>query len=156
VAVYDFTSVGKKQLAFEAENAGTAVTNPIGIKTPIELTTNSAGTFAMNTDLALQIRDNFRNMLNTNAGERLMLPDFGANLRPLAFELATDTAAEEAVRRISSTTNKYMPYIELSTFEPFIKQDNNVVLASGVRIIYSIPSIGVTNQAVEAIIYTAG
>ena len=39
---------------------------------------------------------NFRNMLMTNHGERLGRFDYGANLLPLAFELATEDGDEEA------------------------------------------------------------
>lgn len=110
--------------------------------------------FAMHTDLGRQIADNFRNMIATNHGERMGLHDFGGNLLELAFELTTESADVAAVRRIKATTEKYMPFIQLETFEPFREEPLPQYLAkSGVRIIYSVPSLNLTKQAIEVVIY---
>ena len=104
-----------------------------------------------------QIRDNLKNLLLTNRGERMMLTDFGANLRELATELSVEDVAEEATRRISKAVGKYMPFIELDGFESKTQPSSNGSnVGIVVRVTYSVPSIGATNQAVEAIIYVVG
>jgi hypothetical protein len=83
--------------------------------------------------------------------------DFGANLIELAFELGTEEGDTMAVQRIAAAASKYMPYLELTTFEPIVEHQDNVHTAKvGVRVFYNIPSLGVTGQGIEVIIYTAG
>ena len=156
---YDFKSVGRLDPEFRSSLTDTAADVPIGFKTPIQLSTSGhSGPFAMRTDLAAQIKDNFRNMISTNHGDRLMLSDFGANLEELAFELGSENTDVLAINRIRRTTEKYMPFIQLQTFEPFKRVDGAAagLAVVGVRVIYSIPSLRVREQAVEVIIYTAG
>jgi len=104
-----------------------------------------------------QIRDNIRNLLATNSGERLMMGDLGANLLGLAFELTSEDTDIVAAQRISATVEKYMPYVTLEDFEPSIeKSEDDNVIQSQVRIKYSVPSLGLTDQFVVVIIFTAG
>jgi len=156
---YDFQSVGRLDSDFQASLIDTSADIPVGIKTPMELSTSGdSGPFKMRTSLGEQIKDNFRNMLSTNHGDRLMLHDFGANLEGLAFELGTEGGDVQAINRIRRATEKYMPYIQLQTFEPVRENDEaGVGLAVvGIKVIYSVPKLGLGNQGVEVIIYAAG
>ena len=156
---YDFNSVGQLQSDFQKTLANPFEEVPIGIKTPMELSTDgTSGPFRMRTNLGDQIKDNFRNMLATNHGDRMVLHDFGANLEGLCFELGTETADIQAVNRIRTTTAKYMPFIQLNTFEPIVQEDmSGTGLAFiGIMVEYSVPSLELENQAVEVILYTAG
>lgn len=155
--IYDFKSVGQTQESFTQQQQNSLPSLPIGILTPVNFASEGDAMFQMSYDVKTQVRDNMRNMLQTNAGERLMLTDFGANLRPLAFELSNDDIAAEATRRIAKTTSKYMPFVELDTFETRSENSTNGTTAKiVVRVSYSIPNLGVTNQVVEAIIYAVG
>jgi len=154
---YDFASVGELNTVFENRLVEKSAGFPVGIKTPMEMGYDNAGPFKMNTSLAEQIRDNFRNMIQTNHGDRLMLPDFGANLQGLAFELLTENGDILAINRIRKTTTKYMPFINLKTFEPIQRRNDDAGLASvGVRVTYSVPTIDATEYAIEVIIYSGG
>lgn len=153
--VYDFNSVGELESSFQENFNDEKKDFPIGFKTPLRFGTNSL--FDMHTDIVEQVRDNFKNLLLTNHGERLMLYDFGANLHELAFEFSTERADTEAVKRIKRAANKYMPYIELKTFEPIIESSTQKgLISSGVKITYAIPSLNVSEQTVEAIIFSVG
>ena len=153
---YDFQSIG--QLAVDIEKQLEPLSGsfalPIGIKTPLQIGYGAGGFLQMSTNLGKQVADNFRNMLSTNHGERAMLYDFGANLMPLVFDLTSENADIAAVRRIKATTEKYMPFISLETFEPFKEEPLPQYLAkAGVRITYSVPALNLENQVVEVIIY---
>ena len=155
--VYSFKGVGQTLSEAEKADVDTQAGIPFGIATPIRFAKKSGNFLEMHTKAALQIKDNFRNMISTNHGERLMLHDFGANLKPLAFELGAESSDAQAIERISKTTAKYMPYISLETFEPIRQVSNDGSLSRvGVRIIYSVPTLGITNQVVEALIMSAG
>lgn len=157
---YDFKSVGeltetvKDRVAYERLKERKI---PIGIKVPVAMGRDSDGLFQMHYDMPSQLSDNFRNMIMTNHGERLGLPDFGANLTELAFSIGNESADTEAIRRIRETTRKYMPFIELLTFEPLVERfDNEHVAKVGVRINYKVTALDDKERVLEAIIYTTG
>lgn len=157
---YNFASVGEIKDEFDARNVRSAADRaqiPIGIVVPVELGSSNDGLLKMHTDIEKNISDNFRNMIMTNYGERLGLYDFGANLTELATELGTDQFDEEAVRRIRRTTEKYMPFVQLLTFEPLVDRfDNKDIAKVGVRITYKVLALSQQERAIEAIVYTAG
>ena len=111
----------------------------------------------MHKDIDKQLSDNLRNLLLTNHGERLGFYDFGANLRPLVFDLGTDTADQEAIRRIKRTTNKYMPFISLEGFQVFVdRKDNKAVAKVGVQITYKIPRLDTALRSLEVMLFMGG
>ena len=150
-----FKSVGRTAKKI-IETAITGSVLPIGFKTPLRLGNNSEGIFAMNTDLRLQIADNLRNLLLTNHGERLMFGDLGANLRPLVFEAvnAGFDFEDEAVVRIKDAVEKYMPFINLSTFKTNIEQHENIHTGKvKVTITYDIPALQVTEEEIAVTLH---
>lgn len=153
--VYSFKSVGE----LEADNRQNAKTEkvkiPIGIATPVQLGSNSL--LKMHTERIKVIKDNFRNMLLTNHGDRLGFYDFGANLEELTFELGSEQGDAEATRRIAKTTAKYMPFINLDTFEPFIEKfDNQHTGKVGIRIVFTVPALSTEKQGLEVLLYVSG
>lgn len=153
---YSFKSVGVQE-----EDTKTVVDRaqklPIGIKTPIQISSEAGGLFSMHKDIDKQLSDNLRNLLLTNHGERLGYYDFGANLRPLVFDLGTDEADQEAIRRIKRTTNKYMPFISLEGFQVFVdRKDNKAVAKVGVQITYKIPRLDAALRSLEVMLYMGG
>jgi|LWDU01.1.fsa_nt_gi phage baseplate assembly protein W len=158
--VYDFQSVGESLESYrENRRLGETTPVPVGIKTPMELATAEGGLFVMNYDLTAQIKDNFKNLILTNHGDRLGLYDYGANLHELTMELGTEQFDNEAIRRIKVAAAKYMPYLNLSTFEPVIANDETQpggISMIGLRITYSIPLAASATQQMEVILYTAG
>ena len=155
---YNFASVGETNTVFVDRLVDVNASMPIGIKTPMEMGYDNSGPFRMHTNLEKQIKDNFRNMLQTNHGDRLMIYDFGANLASLAFDLTTEAGDTSAINRIRNAASKYMPFINLSTFESVKKANDDSGLASvGIRITYTIPTISTTTEhAIEVIIHSAG
>tara|TARA_B100001287_G_C22563066_1_gene472425 strand:- start:38 stop:532 length:495 start_codon:yes stop_codon:yes gene_type:complete len=155
--VYSFQSVGETVSARD-ERLPSVPKFPIGVSTPLVLSSDESELFKMNTSLIGQIRDNFRNMVATNHGERLSLFDFGANLRPLVFELGTkDSADSEALQRIQRTTSKYMPFITLKTYEPMPNfSDNGDLAKMTIRVGFVIPNLTDNEQMIEIVLYAAG
>ena len=128
---------------------------PISIATPVQLGNNSL--LKMHTSQLSVIADNFRNMVMTNHGDRLGFFDFGANLEELTFELGSENGDTEATRRIAKTTAKYMPYVSLETFEPFVEKfDNQHTAKVGIRITYKVQRISAEEKSMEVLLYVAG
>ena len=153
---YSFKSVGVTS-ATQVEEVEEVEKLPIGIKTPISLSRDGHGVFNMHKDLGKQLSDNLRNLIMTNHGERLGFYDFGANLRPLLFDLGTDKADTEAIIRIRQTVAKYMPFISLEEFQVFVdREDNKQVAKIGINITYRIPRLDSALRSLEVIMYMAG
>ena len=157
---YNFNSVGQTVTEFQQVNRTNELPDsPIGIRTPITLGGINGGLFIMHHNMASQIKDNFRNLLMTNHGERLGLCDFGANLRELTIELGSEAADNEAMSRISTAVNKYMPYVSLGNFETSdnaVEQTIPAMTIKSIKISYSIPLLEIIDQGIEILLYSAG
>lgn len=53
------------------------------------------------------------NILNTIPGERLFLPEFGANLEGLLFELINDLTAFSILNEITNAINRWEPRVSI-------------------------------------------
>tara|TARA_R100000008_G_scaffold18986_1_gene9733 strand:+ start:1826 stop:2305 length:480 start_codon:yes stop_codon:yes gene_type:complete len=152
--IYDFKSVGNLQSKVQTMKEDTAVSLPIGILTPISFEQDEESMFKMSKRLVDQVRDNMKNLLSTNHGERLMLTDYGANLKELSYDMTSNDVIEEALARISAAVTKYLPYVSLETFETSATPEGDVIVNT-IKVGYSIPSINATNQIVEVSIVVA-
>lgn len=151
--IYDFVGVGETAAERSEASLASQVQIPIGIATPVRFSQNNSSLFEMHKDMASTIKDNLRNLIATNHGERLMLHDFGANLLPLAFELGNENADTAAVSRITKAVKKYMPYVSLGTFEPIKSIGINGKTAQvGVRVTFSVPALNISKQQIEAVV----
>lgn len=111
----------------------------------------------MSFDLGNQISDNLRNLVMTNHGERVGIYDFGANLRPLTLELGQSSWEEEAMIRIKTTVSKYMPFVNLQTFEVVIGDQTTFGLGRvAIRMSYTVSGLSDRERAIEIIMHIAG
>jgi phage baseplate assembly protein W len=113
---YDFADVGdslptlrEHELAYRDQVE--VLINP---RTPLKLSTNTSQLFVMNKTAQDAVGDNLKNLLMTNRGERVMQPDFGANLKAILTEYGTAGFESECMRRIKQSVKKYLPYVGLS------------------------------------------
>ena len=127
----------------------------IGILTPLALDTTNGNLLVTSTDLAVQLADNLRNLILTNWGERLGLYKFGANLRPLMTDLVSlDDFDSKAVTLIRQAVQRWMPYIDLQSFESNTTHvDNKQTAIILLLITYNIPTLGVKNKKLQVTLY---
>ena len=152
---YSFKSVGRK-ISQTRETVVEKSDPPLGIKTPMEFGVTT-GLFEMHTDPAKLVSDNLRNLIMTNHGERLGFYDFGANLRPIVFDLGHDAVDQEAIQRISVAVSKYMPFVSLANFRVFSDRlDNDKVAKVGIQITYTVPLIDQQVRSLEIMLYVGG
>ena len=151
-----FKDVGYKQYDIRKVEVVDKTLLPIGIKTPLQFSFNGSGTFDMNYQVSDQIKDNLRNLIQTNFGERVGRYDFGANLRELLFEYTSkDDFENEVMIRINTAVAKWMPFIELSSFDSVILTDGDTdkISKSVLQIGYSVPKAYIYNEKVEVVIF---
>lgn len=160
MAKRDFKASGEDFAAAEdIQRAGQLNTTPIGFRTPLRIDTAGTEIFGTNIALLDQINDNFRNLVLTNHGEHPVLFDFGANLRPLLFELtALADFEQQAMSRIQAATKKYLPFVDLETFEVEIdNRDTAPSLSTMVIVItYGIPLLGSTGTKLRVLLTLGG
>jgi len=154
---YDFKSVGITQKEVDQLTKNKLADIPVGIKTPMTFGLSNDWLLSMHVSLPDQLTDNLKNMLMTNHGERVGLYNFGANLRPLTFELGTAEVDEEAMKRIKETTSRYMPFVQLKEFSPFINfNDNKEVAKVGFDITFDMSALDVYNKLMKVTLFVAG
>ena len=86
--------------------------NGIGPELPLNRD-HRFGNYSLITSYKDEVKQNFKNLLLTSPGERMMIPDFGVGLRHFLFNPRPGATA--GIRqRIVSQTAKYMPYIQIN------------------------------------------
>ena len=157
---YSFNSVGETVEEYRQTNrvdSNIGGLTPIGIKTPVQLGMDADGLLVMHYKIADTIKDNLRNLLLTNHGERLGQYDFGANLQELTMELGTPTFDQEAMIRITTAVEKFMPYVKLKDFS--VLADTGAVgglSQAGFSLTYSVPMAKIAHAGIDLILYSAG
>lgn len=125
--------------------------NLFGLLTPISLSKNIGSLYNTSTQIDTQIIDNFRNMLLTNHGERLVLIDYGGNINNMISERSARPDWDQMVAtQITATTQKYMPYITIDSVQSISqppKSDGFSRIIVAVN--FSIPKLGVQNKRIE-------
>lgn len=157
MATISFKNVGKTTTIVQNETPELSPM-PVGIQTPVRSGVRETdGIFAMHYDLADQVNDNLRNLIETNWGERVGLYDFGANLQELLFEItARETFESDVMIRIKQAVDKWMPYVALSGFElhnDYEDRDKTGIVRFTVT--YDLPILSISNQAVDVVLYVS-
>ena len=83
----------------------------IGPSLPLTRDSRS-GVFSLITSYEEEIKQNFKNLILTSPGERVMNPDFGVGIRNYLFENRTD-AKSRIEQRLRTQVERYMPFISL-------------------------------------------
>ena len=117
--------------------------NGIGPELPLNRDHRN-GTYTMVESYKEEVKQNFKNLLLTSPGERVMNPDFGVGLRNFLFEPRTHSIP--LIRqRIERQTNKYMPYIRINRINFDAGQQNNDHLEDSnllsIEVVYDVPSM---------------
>jgi len=113
----------------------------IGVKLP--LSRDSVDGFLMIKSVSDAIKQNFKMLIMTNPGERVMEPNFGVGLHGLLFS-GYQEGVETIIRdRISEQTKMYIPSIEIVSTQFGYSRDVNTL---NVIILYKIPRLGVEDS----------
>ena len=140
---------------------------PIGIKTPLEFSRNSnRQLFHMNNNPAIQIKDNLKNLILTEKGERLGMPDYGCGIRNYLFDLTSIPDYESIIiNAINNQIEKYMPFLQVKNIEilDYAKSENEADISNRnnmavilIRVTFDIQKILISNQKLEVVIFSGG
>ena len=114
-------------------------TTPLGLVTPLRPAQVDGSTFEMHFDIKRLLRDNLRNLLATNWGERLGEWDFGANLVEFAMELEPDDGTDPLRERVFLTITRWMPFLTVSDVQVLFADNEPSLAEFDLRVIYEAP-----------------
>jgi phage baseplate assembly protein W len=98
------------------------------------------GHYGLTKTIREAVKQNFKNIILTAPGERVMDSNFGVGLRNYLFENFTTEVAETIKFKISNQVKTYMSFVKINSINVNQGQDNLGTLF--VSIDYSIPSLG--------------
>ena len=107
------------------------------------------GFYVLTKTIAQNVGQNLRNLMLTNPGERVMVPNFGAGLRQFLFENNTFEIQSNISDRIESQIETYMPFVKIERIDFSEVQDSlepNYGNILSIRIFYGVPSKGLSDM----------
>ena len=93
------------------------------------------------------IKQNFKNLVLTVPGERIMIPEFGVGLLKYLFEQNTEVTYAEISGKIEEQVDLYMPYLLIRDIDFSGPSDESDMDRHGlfIKISYSIPSLSISD-----------
>ena len=113
----------------------------IGVKLP--LTKDSYDGFTMLKTLRQMIKQNFKMLILTNPGERIMEPNFGVGLAQFLFEGYNAGVEARIIDRINSQVKLYLPMVSINDIAIGSNADANSLK---LEISYSIPQLNLADS----------
>ena len=116
-----------------------------GLSVALPLAVNKAdGAYALNKDITSLAAQNLKMVILTNPGERIMQPAFGAGIRQLLFEPATQATVDIVRARIQQQVSQYLPYINLIQLQVFVSENDASALIISLK--YSVPTANIISE----------
>lgn len=84
-----------------------------GLSPKFPLSLSEGGDFTVNETFKELVKQNFKTLLLTIPGERIMMPDFGVGIQKFLFENIENGGITGISSVVSSQVSKYMPYINI-------------------------------------------
>ena len=111
----------------------------VGIDMPFRLSeTSGSGYFAQTSTTIDAVKNNVRNLLNTEKGERLLQPELGLNLRRFIFENITEDTKMNIQNDIISNFSKWLPFVEIKDIQVDISESNSSLNTISINLSFSI------------------
>ena len=95
-----------------------------GVKFPLEITNNNAGYELA--EIKETVRFNIKNILLTNPGERVFIPDFGVGIQALIFENARTSNLEAIRDRVIDQISIYASYVDILNLDVIAIDDLSI------------------------------
>ena len=115
----------------------------LGLDLP--LTGEKGATFKQNYFTMDQAEANAKNLLLTEPGETVMLPEFGCGLKKTIFENLTTQALNVLEMRIKNSFQTFLPYIFIQKLELTPDEDRNTLY---VKLDISLDKLGFDTRSI--------
>ena len=84
-----------------------------GITPQLPLTRDAINGYTLITEYKNLVKQNFRNLMFTIPGERIMDPDFGVGVRTFLFEIDNEELHSNLTAKIIQQAGTYMPFVQI-------------------------------------------
>ncbi len=98
----------------------------IGIDLPFRKSDGVDGWFASTSTTIEAVKNNIKNLLSTNKGERFLQPNIGLNLRKFLFEQYTDELRLQIENDILDTFEFWLPFIQVRDLQVQMSDSDGV------------------------------
>ncbi|MEO5367128.1 MAG: GPW/gp25 family protein [Magnetococcus sp. WYHC-3] len=129
----------------------------LSVKLPLSIDPDD-GPYSLNKTYVDLVKQNLKNLILTNPGERMMDINFGVGLRNYLFENNGEDTYTDIKEKISEQVGKYMPFLELDEILVYAPEDdvrtagNIVYIKVGYKIVpLNIQDILVVTQDIQNI-----
>jgi len=102
------------------------------------------GPFKLNKTIQESVKQNFKNLILTNKGERIMDPLFGVGIYSYLFENYSQATQSIINAEVVSQVNKYLPFITIQQF--LLNETSTNLNQFYIYIKYSINSLDVLDE----------
>ena len=106
----------------------------VGIDLPIRRGDDFDGFFATTSTTIEAVKNNIRNLLNTNQGERLFQPNLGLNLRRLLFEHITNENLIGVQDAILDKIEFWLPFVEVRDIQVLSRDNTTDIGVNEIRV----------------------
>ena len=106
----------------------------IGIDLPIRRDDTLDGFFATTSTTIEAVKNNIRNLLQTNVGERFFQPTLGLNLRQLLFEHVTTENLIGVQNAILDKIEFWLPFVEIRDIQVLTSDELTSIGANEIRV----------------------
>ena len=106
----------------------------VGIDLPIRRGTDADGFFATTSTTIEAVKNNIRNLLQTNEGERFFQPSLGLNLKRLLFEHITSENLIGVQDAILDKFEFWLPFVEVRDIQILTKDNTTDIGANEIRV----------------------
>lgn len=113
---------------------------PQGLSPKFPMSFSQQGDFSNNETIKEMVKQNFKTLLLTVPGERIMIPDLGVGIKKYLFENKGAGIFESISGAIKNQTKKYMPYIDILDID--IRSDSVSDEIVYIKIVYLIKPVG--------------
>ena len=106
----------------------------VGIDLPIRRGDDKDGFFATTSTTIAAGKNNIRNLLQTNEGERFFQPNLGLNLRTFLFENLTDDNITSVQNIILDKLEFWLPFVEVNDIQVLTRDNNSSMGVNEIRL----------------------
>ena len=106
----------------------------IGIDLPIRRDDTLDGFFATTSTTIEAVKNNIRNLLSTNEGERFFQPNLGLNLRKLLFEHITNENLLGVQDAILDKIEFWLPFVEVRDIQVLNRENDTDIGTNEIRV----------------------
>lgn len=105
-----------------------------GISAKLPLTRDIEDGIKLNKSFQDVVKQNLMNLILTNPGERIMIPEFGVGLSTFLFEQNTIQTRQLLAAKIREQVNRYLPIVEITDVKFSSTNDDNNVFTNFLNI----------------------